>query len=79
MLPTLAGFELPTSWSPVGHASNWATEASICTMSLGDKDITLLVQTIPDQAQSERASQIFHKKGERNVWIQMSINYKRVK
>ena len=27
MLPTLVGVEPATSWSPVGHASNWATEA----------------------------------------------------
>ena len=28
MLPTSAGVEPATSWSPVGRASNWATEAS---------------------------------------------------
>ena len=27
MLPTSAGVEPATSWSPVGRASNWATEA----------------------------------------------------
>ena len=27
MLPTSAGVEPVTSWSPVGRASNWATEA----------------------------------------------------
>ena len=27
MLPTSAGVKPTTSWSPVGRASNWATEA----------------------------------------------------
>ena len=27
MLPDPAGIEPPTSWSPVGRASEWATEA----------------------------------------------------
>ena len=30
MLPTSVGIEPATSWSPVGRASNWATEASPC-------------------------------------------------
>ena len=29
MLPTSAGVKPATSWSPVGRASNWATEAGI--------------------------------------------------
>ena len=28
MLPTSAWFE-PATWSPVGHASNWATETGL--------------------------------------------------
>ena len=34
MLPTSAGVEPATSWSPVGRASNWATEAGLFTQTL---------------------------------------------
>ena len=33
MLPTSAGVEPVTSWSQVGRASNWATEAKYCLFS----------------------------------------------
>ena len=41
MLPTSAGVEPVTSWSPVGRASNWATEDGwiIDTLVISIKDI----------------------------------------
>ena len=43
MLPTSAGVEPATSWSPVGRASNWATEA-------GETQLVMLVEDMSRNA-----------------------------
>ena len=46
MLPNPVGVELATSWSPVGRASNWATEAGacLCTVSI---DSNVMIRLTP--------------------------------
>ena len=49
MLPTSAGVEPATSWSPVGRASNWATEAGADVFS-SYRYILKLIQNESDKA-----------------------------
>ena len=42
MLPDMAGIEPATSWSPVGRAPDWATEANLCQNCLAPSEIVYM-------------------------------------